>query len=104
MEIPKLSQFTKVLATPEEYFENTVKSALNIEIPPGPMSMILKVQTALEKGELPAIERILPAVKPPKLQEILASIPKLPELPPVVEAPRAEVVASVTQKKEAVVF
>jgi len=81
VELPKLSQFTRVLATPEEYFENTVKSSLNIEVPPGPMSVLFKLQTAVESGELPQIERIIPLARVPRLQDILASIPKLPPVP-----------------------
>ncbi|MEM4429656.1 MAG: hypothetical protein QXM08_00650 [Thermofilaceae archaeon] len=108
MELPKLSQFTRVLATPEEYFERAAKSSLNIELPPGPMSMLLKLQTALETGEAPRIERVLPAIRPPGLQEILASIPKLPELPAPAEAAPAPVTVEkrpvTVEKREAVVF
>ncbi len=104
MELPKLSQFTKVLVTPEELFENTVKSSLNIDIPPGPMSVLLKLQTAVESGGLPRIESILPEIRPPRLQEILASIPKLPELPaPAEVTPRVEAPPR-AEKRKVIVF
>lgn len=108
VELPKLSQFTRVLATPEEYFENTVKSSLNIEVPPGPMSVLFKLQTAVESGELPQIERIIPLARVPRLQDILASIPKLPPVPAEV-APKAEERAKAeappkAEKKRTMVF
>ncbi|MEM3994960.1 MAG: hypothetical protein QXW40_06180, partial [Thermofilum sp.] len=92
----KLSQFTKVLATPEEYFENLIKSTLNIEIPPGPQSMLLKLQASIEAGEAPSIEKLLP--KAPRIESILARFPKLPELP--AETVRAEVPQAPKEEKK----
>ncbi|MEM1601327.1 MAG: hypothetical protein QW339_05075 [Sulfolobales archaeon] len=100
MEIPKLSQLTKVLATPEEYFENLIKSTLNIEIPPGPQSMLLKLQASIEAGETPSIEKLLP--KAPRIEEVLTRFPKLPELP--VETVRAEAPQALTPKEKPITF
>jgi len=95
VELPKLSQFTKVLAAPEEYFEGLVKSTLGVEVPPGIQSIILRLQTSIESGEGLAPEKFirgipLPRLSLPKLEEVLAKFPELPELP-AIKAPAVEV-------------
>jgi len=65
-ELPRISQFTSLLASLETQFESMVRGATEAEVPPGPQSMLLKIQRILEAGE----ER-------PKI-----SIPSLPPLPP----------------------
>jgi len=77
-ELPKLSGITKRLVAPEAQFEGMVKKATGIELPPGPQSVLLKLQQGFEAGEVPKIEEVIP--KAPKLEQILA---KLPELPPL---------------------
>ncbi|MEM4480862.1 MAG: hypothetical protein QXG58_06440 [Candidatus Bathyarchaeia archaeon] len=76
-ELPKISTFTQLLATPEAQFENMVKEALKVELPPGPQSTLLKLQGSIEAGKAP--EAFMP--RAPKLQEILGKLPALPPLP-----------------------
>jgi hypothetical protein len=77
-ELPKISAFTQLLATPESQFESMVKSA-GLELPPGPQSTLLKIQGSIEAGKAPAPEAFMP--RAPKLQEILGKLPALPPLP-----------------------
>ncbi|MEM2195208.1 MAG: hypothetical protein QW803_12170 [Candidatus Methanomethylicia archaeon] len=102
MDLPKISQFTKVLATPEEYLENIIKSTMGVEVPPGPQSVLLKIQTAIEKGEMPSIERFIPTIKAPRLQDILSSIPKIPEIQTEVVQKTEEI--QKVRKEETIVF
>jgi len=83
LQLPKLSTFTQLLATPEIQFEAAAKSA-GITLPPGPQSTLLKIQTALEAGQMPSPEAVLP--KAPKLEEIFARLPKLESILPKVTA------------------
>jgi hypothetical protein len=86
-ELPKLSTLTQLLATPEVQFESMVKSA-GIELPPGPQSTLLKIQTSIEAGKPPSPEALMP--KAPKLEEILGKLPKLPKLEEMIpKAPAA---------------
>lgn len=78
-ELPKISTFTQLLATPETQFESLVKEALKLELPPGPQSTLLKLQTSLEAGKAPSLEAVVP--KAPKPLEVLAELPALPKLP-----------------------
>ncbi len=78
VELPKLSAFTKILAEPEVSFENLVRESFKFEIPPGPQSVLLNIQTLIESGTFPTPETVLP--KAPKFSEILA---KLPSVPPI---------------------
>ena len=73
--LPKVSQLTKVLSTPEIQFEKMIKGATKLELPTGPLSVLLKLQQGLETGEPPELPEA------PKLEGILAKLPKLPELP-----------------------
>jgi len=82
-ELPKLSALTKILTTPEQQFEQMVRSTLNIELPPGPQSTLLKLQTSFETGRAPEIAEVIPA--PPRVEQVLARIPRLPELPSPIE-------------------
>ena len=75
-ELPKLSGITKVLITPEASFEKMVKDATKFELPPGPQSVLTKVQASVEAGEVPKAEDIIPAA--PKIE-----LPKLPALPKI---------------------
>jgi len=81
-ELPKISTFTQLLATPEVQIESMAKSA-GIELPPGPQSTLLKIQSSIEAGKAPAPEAILP--KAPKIEEILGKLPTLPTLPKLEE-------------------
>ena len=75
-ELPKLSGVTQRLKVPEARFESMVKKATGVELPPGPQSVLLKVQRGVEVGKPPAIEEIVPT--PPKLEAILERLPELP--------------------------
>ncbi len=75
-ELPKISSFTQLLAAPESQFESLVKEALKVELPPGPQSTLLKLQTSLEAGKAP--EAVVP--RAPKLPEVLGKLPTLPKL------------------------
>jgi hypothetical protein len=77
-QLPKISAFTQLLATPEIQFETAAKNA-GITLPPGPQSTLFKIQTALEAGQAPSPEAILP--KAPKLEEIFR-LPKLESILP----------------------
>jgi len=76
LELPKLSALTQVLATPETMFENMVKSSLGIELPPGPHSTLLKLQTSIEAGSIPSPETIIPK----RVENVLSKIPLVPKL------------------------
>ena len=78
-ETPKLSDFTRVLVTPETEFEKMVKDATGVELPQGPQSMVLKLQEDFEAGEEPEVPEALR--KGPTA--ILAQLPKLLPLPPL---------------------
>jgi len=76
--LPKLSGLTGVLTTPESQFEKMVKDATKVNLPPGPQSMLLKLQKSLEGGGSSS------PLSPPnalKIEEVLKSFPKLPSLP-----------------------
>jgi len=87
-QLPKLSQLTKMLMTPEMQFEQMVKSA-GIELPPGPQSVLYKLQTSFELGETPSFEELMP--KAPKIEDILGRLPKLPPLPSPFETKTEEI-------------
>jgi len=77
-ELPKISALTQLLAIPETHFESMVREIFRIELPPGPQSMLLKIQSSIEAGrapELPALE-----FKAPRIEEIAMKLPKLPKL------------------------
>ncbi len=95
LELPKLSTFTKLLATPETYFENMVKNAFKLELPPGPQSTLLKIQESLEAGRALAPEEFMP--RAPVFSEILSKLPTLPTLPEIGPVAREE-----TQEKKEV--
>ena len=77
--LPKLSDVTKVLATPEAQLEK-------MGLPPGPQSMLLKLQKSFEAGGAPEF----PELPNPKIDQVLNSLPKLPtlELPELPELPK----------------
>jgi hypothetical protein len=78
-QLPKISAFTQLLAMPEIQIETAAKNA-GITLPPGPQSTLLKIQTALEAGQAPSPEAILP--KAPKFEEIFGKLPKLESILP----------------------
>jgi len=74
--LPKISQFTSVLANPESQFEKMVKDVVKVELPEGPQSMLTRFQQAFELGEVaPEIPEL------PKIEQILGRFPELPKLP-----------------------
>lgn len=80
--LPKLSGLTGVLITPESQFEKMVKDATKIDLPPGPQSMLLKLQKSLEVGGAASLPNPFPnPPNAPKIEEVLKSFPKLPSLP-----------------------
>jgi hypothetical protein len=85
-ELPKLSGITQALATPEKQFEAMILKATGVELPPGPQSVLFKVQQGFEVGNPPKAEQFLPPA--PKLEKILAKLPPLPKLEEVL--PRVE--------------
>jgi len=85
VELPKISTFTQILAMPEIQFESMAKSA-GVELPPGPQSTLLKLQSSIEAGQVPSLEAVIP--KAPKLTEILGKLPTLPPLPEAEKTPQ----------------
>jgi len=63
---PKLSVLAKPLAFPEEFFENSVKTATGVEIPPGPTKILVSFMESFEAGApaLPALPTQAPATTP----------------------------------------
>ncbi|MEM4667367.1 MAG: hypothetical protein QW498_08720 [Thermofilum sp.] len=98
LEPPRLSAITKVLAYPEQQFERTVKSLFNIELPPGPQSMLLRLQEHFESGAAPELREVLPGVR--ALEELIARFPRVPPLPAAESAATAPVAPSAPARKE----
>jgi len=73
--LPKLSDITGTLSTPEAQFEKMVKEAAKIELPEGPLTMLKKFQKGFEAGGNPELPEL------PKIDQILARLPELPKLP-----------------------
>ena len=75
--MPKISDVTSMLSTPEKQFEGMAKTALKFDLPPGPLTTLFKFQQGLEAGkpELPGLPEI------PKVEQVLGRLPKLPGLP-----------------------
>lgn len=95
-ELPKLSQFTKLLAQPEAQIESMLRSA-GIPVPPGPMTTLYKLQEAFERGESPNVEEIFQL---PRAEEVLARLPAVPPLPTVEEAAPTATVPEVKEREE----
>lgn len=93
-ELPKLSGITQALATPERQFEAMILKSTGVELPPGPQSVLSKVQRGLEVGNPPKVEQFLPPA--PKPETILAKLPPLPKLEEVL--PRGEKPSEVGKK------
>lgn len=93
-ELPKISGVTRRLIIPEGRFESMVKKATGLELPPGPQSVLLKVQRGVEVGKPPAVEEVIP--EPPKLEAILERLPELPKMEGVLEG----IEKKVTEEKE----
>jgi len=55
-----------------------VKKSTGVELPPGPQSILLKMQGSFEAGKLLSPEEVIPAA--PKLEGVLAGLPALPKL------------------------
>ena len=71
-ELPKISDVTAMLRTPETQFESMVKTATKVELPPGPSSLVLNFQKSIEAGKAPEL---------PEVPKVLAKLPTLPPLP-----------------------
>jgi len=67
-----------MLATPEVQLESMVKKSTGVELPPGPQSILFKMQGSFEAGKLLSPEEVIPAA--PKLEGVLAGLPALPKL------------------------
>ncbi|MEM1820347.1 MAG: hypothetical protein QXU64_02015 [Thermofilaceae archaeon] len=79
MEPPRLSAITRILAYPEQQFERAVKSLLNIELPPGPQSTLLRLQERFESGAVPELREVLPGAR--AIEELIAMFPRVPPMP-----------------------
>lgn len=75
--LPKVSDFTTMLSTPEKQFESMARTSLRFDLPPGPLTTLLKFQKGLEAGK-PELPKLPEA---PKVEQVLARLPKLPGLP-----------------------
>ena len=75
--LPKLSDVTSMLATPENQFERMVKTTAKIELPPGPQQLVLNFQKSLEAGK-PGLPEL---PKAPSANQFLSQLPELPKLP-----------------------
>lgn len=85
-ELPKLSAFTRILATPEVQMEEVLKSS-GITVPPGPMSMLATLQEQFETG--------LPELPSPS-EQALGILSRLPILPPIETKPAKPITTQVT--------
>lgn len=74
MRFPKISDITKVLANPESQFSSMVKESIGFELPPGPLTMLLKFQKSVEAGETPKPEDFIPR----DIKDILPELPRFP--------------------------
>lgn len=92
LQLPRLSEITRQLTAPETQFESMVKQSLGIQLPPGPMSVILNIQRSIE-GAAPTQQPRLP-----RLEEIL---PRLPSPAPEQTAPEEK---PPTEKLEGEIF
>ena len=79
--LPKVSDFTTMLSTPEKQFEGMARTALRFDLPPGPLTTLFNFQKGLEAGK-PELPKLPEA---PKVEQVLARLPKLPELPGIGE-------------------
>lgn len=90
--LPSLSGITGMLVTPENAFQSMVKTALKVDLPPGPQSMLLKLQKGFELGEneFPGLPEFPEFPGFPELPT-LPELPKLPGEEPERKAPVPEV-------------
>lgn len=84
-ELPKLSNITARLAEPEARFESMIKQATGFAPPPGPQSLLLRIQEAFEAGKAPELPTPEAFRAAPKVEEVLAKLPALPALPKLEE-------------------
>jgi hypothetical protein len=92
--LPRLSAITQILAQPEIAFETTVKQTLGIDIPPGPQSILLRLQRDFEAGRAPDIAGIAREFTPPRPEVIIQRLPRVPsiqEIMPTTETGVAEI-------------
>ena len=75
--LPRLSDVTSMLATPENQFERMVKTTAKFDLPPGPQQVMLNFQKSLEAGK-PGLPEL---PKAPSANQFLSQLPQLPKLP-----------------------
>jgi hypothetical protein len=96
--LPRLSAITQILAQPEIAFEATVKQTLGIDIPPGPQSVLLRLQRDFEAGRSPDIPGLASQFAPPRPEAIIQRLPRIPSLSDIM--PTTEIgVAEIPQTK-----
>jgi|GEM_PF-4634314 hypothetical protein len=104
--LPRLSAITQILAQPEMAFETTVKQALGIDIPPGPQSVLLRLQRDFETGRSPDIAGIAREFTPPRPEVLIQRLPRVPsiqEIMPTTETGVAEIPPTTAGESEIVV-
>jgi hypothetical protein len=104
--LPRLSTITQILAQPEIAFETTVKQALGIDIPPGPQSILLRLQRDFEAGRSPDIAGIAREFTPPRPEVLIQRLPRVPsiqEIMPTIETGVSEIPPTTAGESEIVV-
>jgi len=61
---PKFSVLVKPMTIPEDLFENTIKSATGVEVPPGPNKMLASLMAGFE-GATPSAVLPIPGIPAP---------------------------------------
>jgi hypothetical protein len=102
--LPRLSTITQVLAQPEIAFEATVKQAMGIDIPPGPQSVLLRLQRDFEAGRSPDIAGVARQFTPPRPEVLIQRLPRVPSIseimPSIAETGVTETPATITTSTE----
>jgi hypothetical protein len=104
--LPRLSTITQILAQPEIAFETTVKQALGIDVPPGPQSILLRLQRDFEAGRSPDIAGIAREFTPPRPEVLIQRLPRVPsiqEIMPTTETGVSEIPPTTAGESEIVV-
>jgi len=104
--LPRLSTITQILAQPEIAFETTVKQALGIDVPPGPQSILLRLQRDFEAGRSPDIAGIAREFTPPRPEVLIQRLPRVPsiqEIMPTMETGVSEIPPTTAGESEIVV-
>jgi hypothetical protein len=84
--LPTLSAITQVLAQPEIAFEATVKQAMGVDIPPGPQSILLRLQRDFEAGRSPDIAGVARQFTPPRPEVLIQRLPRVPSIQEIMQA------------------